>query len=200
MSRPGRTPSLVKEGIVVLLIGELLLAAIASVPVIGLLAWALFSPASPPACYQDASAPAPGGRYVATAMSCHTTEYIGGSSAWNEVEVCASPPDGTCRTVYAANGRPVIGWADGTSLTITVDGGGYLRVTSSLHSALGATISYEIAGQRSEEEFRKGMDDYARKLTVQTGPEFVSEWKKDNWKGFYAFQAWAQANAAYARQ
>ena len=200
MSRFGQVLSPVREGIVVLLIGGLLLAAIASVPVIGLLAWALFGPASPPACYQDASATAPGGRYVATAMACHTTGYIGGASTWNEVDVCATPQNSPCRIAYTANRRPIIVWPHSDSLTITVDGRGHLGVLSSLHSVLGATFTYEITGKSSEEDFRKEMDTYARHLTTQNRPELVSEWVKGYWKSFYAFQSWAQANAAHVRQ
>lgn len=197
MDRLGQLSSFLKEGIMVLLVCGLALAAIASLPAIGLLVWAWFSPGSPPACDQNASTTAPGGRYVATAISCHSTMYIGGSSTWDEVKVCASSPDARCRTVYEADGRPVIAWADDHDLTITVDGSGYLRVASSLHSAFGVIVSYKVVGKTSEEDFRKGMEDYKSKLTAQYGPKLVSEWVNDHWKAFHAFQVWAQTNKAH---
>ena len=128
-------------------------------------------------------------------MSCHSTVYFGGASTWNEVRVCASSTKGRCQTVYAANSHPAIDWTNERSLTITVDGDGYLRVFSSLHSAFNVSVSYNVKDEISENDFHKKIEDWGRRLVEQNSPEYVSEWSQDYLSNFHAFQAWARANA-----
>ena len=200
MKSLGRFLSLLKDCLKLLGLLLLVMVGVPMLPVIGLLAWALLSPGSPPACSQDASATAPDGRYVASAMSCVSTEYIGGASTWNEVRVCASSIKGRCQTVYAANKLPAIVWTNERSLTIAVDGDSYLRVFSSLRSVFDVAVLYNIIDEISEEDFRKKIKDYGQRLVAQNSPEFVREWSQNYLNEFHAFQLWARANAGQPGQ
>ena len=200
MKSLGRFLSLLKDCLKLLGLLLLVMVGVAMLPVIGLLAWPLLSPGPAPACSQKVSATVPGGRYIVSAMSCVSMMYIGGASTWSEVRVCASSLNSRCQTVYAANKLPAIAWTNERSLTIAVDGDGYLRVFSSLRLVFDIIVSYDVIDKISEEAFRKKIEDYGQKLAAQNSSEFVREWSQNYLNDFQVFQSWARANAEQTGQ
>ena len=119
---------------------------------------------------------------------------------WNEVDLCVLPLNSECRTVYGANIRPALAWADDRSLTVTLDGGKSPRAYSTLHSAFEVTVSYEVVGKTSEKDFHASLEHTKRGLEAQTSPEFIREWVQNNLDDFHAFQTWTLANTARTGQ